>query len=194
MASEFPIRRVAWFCAKVFILTPVCLVLWWEIVPYYVWVLGHVCAATLKLVFGYPISDVLVHPAGRLHSATTLGFALGGRQPSIPIVQLISNLAIFIALMLATSGLGAKRLLKRTAVGVGILAFTHWLFIIVFFVWSAAIVRNQTVSIAAGQILVILPFVLWVALAFFAHLSGAPSAAADASKTDSTRADKSAQA
>jgi hypothetical protein len=143
--------------------------LWWGIGPAYAWGIGHLCAVTLKYGFGYPIDGVTVNVRGVLNTETELGYIIGARRPAIPIVPLISNVAAYVALMLATSGLGWRRLLARTCLGVFILALTHWVYLIVFFVWEAAIARDQTVFIAIGQLFITLPFVLWIVLAFWAQ-------------------------
>ena len=167
MASESQLRRVTLFALRLAFVTPIVLALWWLSMPAYAWVIGEIAALFLTFVGGYPIQHVVVHAAGLLNTDTTLGFDLGGRVPVTPVSWVITNVAVYAALVIATRGLGWRRRLGALAGGVAILAVSHVSQIIVFFAFAKAIARNPQIPTAIAQIFITLPFLLWVVLAYW---------------------------
>ncbi|MBX7255277.1 MAG: hypothetical protein K1Y02_02855 [Candidatus Hydrogenedentes bacterium] len=176
MAQELTVRRFIWFCVKLFVLAPVCLCLWWQIMPAYALGLGHVTAFILRAIFGYPIQGVVVHAQGVMNVDTVMGYVVMGQPNTLPIAQLVSNIGTFCALMLATGRLGFRRLALGTAAGIAILAFTHAAYLVTFYSLAKTIARDQTYFVAFAQVLLTLPFILWIVLAFWDQMPWAKPA------------------
>ncbi|MCC6489818.1 MAG: hypothetical protein IT364_20180 [Candidatus Hydrogenedentes bacterium] len=169
MAQEDRIRRFLWFFAKVLVATPLCLAIWWLALPYYARCIGAVAGVVLRAGFGFPIDSVTVEPSGILNTGTTLGFTLRGQNPALPIAQLVSNIATYAALVLATSGVTWKRLLVIGAAGAGVLAVGHVVYLVLVFAYSSAMAENPVLPTAIAQAFITLPFVLWIALAYWSQ-------------------------
>lgn len=180
MTQQLTVSRFIWFCVKLFILAPICLCVWWQIMPIYAHGLGHVTAAILRIVFGYPIEDAVVHAKGFMNVDTVMAYVVKGRESALPIAQLVSNIGTFCALMLATGRLGYRRLFLGGAAGIAILSFTHAVYLITFYSFAKAIARDQTYFVAFAQVLLTLPFILWIVFAFWNQMPWArPAPATD---------------
>ncbi|GMU92765.1 MAG: hypothetical protein AMXMBFR4_18230 [Candidatus Hydrogenedentota bacterium] len=167
MAQDPRLTGCLSFCAKLIALAPVCLVVWWLALPSYAWIVGRVSRLALTHAAGYPIDHVVVHPGGILNTNTTLGFALGDRTPSAPVANIMSNTAVFIALVLSTANLEWKRRAISLAAGAFILFATHVAYAVIWFTFAPAIERDPQIPMAIGQLFVTLPFVLWIATAYW---------------------------
>ena len=81
-----------------------------------------------------------------------------------------TNVAPFAALVLATAGLTLARRLRVLGAGIAILVASH----IAFLVWAVA-VRPQIhagaeIPVVITQLFIVMPFVLWVALAYWRRI------------------------
>jgi hypothetical protein len=149
------------------ILAPVCLVLWLLVLPYYAWGLAYVSEIFLKYVLQYPIMDVTATAAGYLNTGTKITFELATVNRSMPDVgHLTTNLAPFVALVLATSGLRLTRRLKILAIGTPIILLSHALTVILRFTAG-----RTPLPTAIGFISITLPFLLWIVLAYWGKIS-----------------------
>jgi hypothetical protein len=169
MQHDHRVRRLLWFALRVLLAIPVCLALWWLFLPAYAWVIGQIAALFLRFPAGYAIDGVTVVPDGILNTNTMLGFKLGNRNPSLPIAQLVSNIATYAALVIATSGITLKRRAAIAAIGFAILAAGHVAYLVLTFAFSNAMAQNPVVPTAIAQAFITLPFVLWIALAYWAQ-------------------------
>lgn len=167
MAQDPRLTGCLSFCAKLVVLAPVCLVGWWLAFPSYAWIVGQVSRFTLTYAAGYPIDHVVVNAGGILNTNTTLGFALGDRTPSAPVANIMSNTAVFFALVLSTANVEWKRRTVSLAAGAFILFATHVAYAVIWFTFAPAIEREPQIPMAIGQIFVTLPFVLWIAMAYW---------------------------
>ncbi|GMV95095.1 MAG: hypothetical protein AMXMBFR82_48730 [Candidatus Hydrogenedentota bacterium] len=163
------IRRLLWFAVRVLLSIPVCLALWWLVLPAYAWAIGHAAALLLRFPFGFDIDGVTVEASGILNTGTLLGFQLGERNPSLPIAQLVSNIATYAALVIATSGIAWKRRALIAAIGFAVLAAGHVVYLVLAFAFADTMARNPVVPTAIAQAFITLPFVLWIALAYWAQ-------------------------
>lgn len=173
-------KSLFWLCVKFAILAPLCLVLWLVILPYYSTALGETSLVVLRSLFGYDITDVqtTVDP-GFLNTGTRMVFSIGGRYRIMPDVgHLTANIAPFIALILATSGITLRRRFTALGIGVGIVFLSHVLTIVLRFTAG-----RTPFPTAIGFISITLPFLLWIVLAyrekvmeFFLEQSTAPVA------------------
>ncbi len=169
VAKENRVRKLLWFLLKVLLAVPVCLAIWWTVLPAYAWAIGHMAALFLRYVAGYPIEGVTVERAGLLNTSTMLGFSLSGRNPSLPIAQLASNIATYAALILATGGIGLRRRAAIAGIGVAVLCAGHILYLILAFRFSGVMARNPVIPTAIAQAFITLPLVLWIALAYWSQ-------------------------
>jgi hypothetical protein len=159
-------KSTLWLCLRFVVLAPICLVLWLLALPAYTWILGHATAAVLKYVFRTPIDSVIITREGFLNTGTQLTYVIGEQMPTMNDVgHLVTNVAPFIALVLATSGLGWLRRLKILGIGIGIIFLSHGATIILRFVAG-----RTTLPTAIGFISITLPFLLWIVLAYWDSL------------------------
>lgn len=185
MGKPTRIRTVVAFAAKFVVFVPVCLVLWWLFLPVYAWCLGLVTELILRYITQAPVESFgvgntgLTNPDGLLNTGTQLSFTIGGRTRMLPeLGSVVTNVAPFVALVLATPGL---RLLRRSviiAIGVAVLVVTH-----ISFILMAFYAGQSEISMAIAQAFITLPFLLWIVMAYWDKLGAylvppkAPSAA-----------------
>ena len=165
-------RNVALFAAKFAVCVPVCLIAWWLVLPAYVWCLGFVSQPVLRYVANVPVESFsvsntgLTSPHGILNTGTRLNFVLEEGQVSSKLGHLVTNVAPFIALVLATAGLTVRRRAKIVAVGTAILATAHVAFIFINFTLGAT-----EISTGISQLFITMPFLLWIVLAYWDKLT-----------------------
>lgn len=162
-------RTTLLLCLKFAVLAPICLVVWLWLLPTYTWLLGHATGLVLKLILRVPIETVVVTRGGFLNTGTALAYALAdGRQPTMHDVgKLVTNVAPFIALVLATPGLGLWRRLKVIILGFVIIFLFHGLTIVLRFMSTGS---KLALPNTVGFVAVTLPFLLWIVLAYWDKL------------------------
>ncbi|MDZ4860825.1 MAG: hypothetical protein SGI88_17755 [Candidatus Hydrogenedentes bacterium] len=165
MVRQNNIRRVILFALRLAIIAPAVLVIWGLCLPAYAWFIGQ-CASMVLNIFGHGIERVVVDAEGLLNSKTKMGFVLGERMPTTPIALVVSNIATFVALVLATRRLGWRDRGWAVALGVAVLAASHVTHVVVFFAFAKGIQQHPQVPTAIAQIFISLPFLLWIALVF----------------------------
>ncbi|MCP4643041.1 MAG: hypothetical protein GY851_21525 [bacterium] len=175
MARPGSIGGILWFAARFAIAAPLCLVVWWLALPWYAAVLGDVTGWVLRTVAGAPVTDVSVVVAGILNTESQLRFVGEGFERSIPIGQVVSNVAPFLALMLATLGVTVRRRILLMVEGTVILLLCHAVYLNVAFLAARAIARWPQVPMAVGQLFITLPFLLWLVLTQWSPGGGKPS-------------------
>lgn len=165
-------KAIAVFCLKFLFIVPVCLVAWWLVLPWYAWCLGHVAKALLSALSSIPVQNVTVVPGGILNTGTSLTFVLDHARPSIQVAGVVSNLAPYVALVLATRSLPLRRRLAALAIGAGILWLGHQAYVTLALVFSSQIQAHPAVPRALGELFITLPFPLWIVLASWHHHLG----------------------
>jgi len=152
------------FLLRFSVIVPVCLIVWWWMMPHYGWVIGHAAAQIMGL-FGERITAVVIEADGILNTGTLLTLESNSGKQSDMIGSVVTNMAPFVALVLATAGLAVKRRLQVLGTGAAILTASH----IIYLVWAVAIapsVRDATeLPIVVAQIFITMPFLLWIVLA-----------------------------
>lgn len=166
MGNGPDIRRVALFALRLACIAPIALALWWLCMPAYAWLVGNAAALPLTIA-GYPIRHVVVTAGGFLNTETTLGFDLGDRVSEAPVSWVVTNVAVYVALVLATRRLDWRKRLRALAIGAAVLAVTHVTHLVVFFSFAKTIARYPQLPTALAQIFVTLPFLLWIVLAYW---------------------------
>lgn len=170
MSGKSGIGQVAFFCGKFLALSAVFLFLWWWMVqPAYARFVGWISGGFLSAFAGIPVDSthVEIDPKGVLSTKIDLVFMVGQDVYPIAVGSIIANIPPYLALVLATPGLGLKRLLKVLAIGLGVLGLGHVLFLVFVFVFSGRIQEAPEVPTAIGLFLMTLPFMLWIALAYW---------------------------
>ena len=173
MSRASSIGGIAFFCLKFIVFSAVFLFLWWwKVQPTYVGLIGRLTGAILQYIAQNPIEATLVEvdSSGVLSTKTSLEFVVKGQSYPIDAAFLVVNIPPYIALVLATPGLGLKRLVNILLSGLGILALGHILFLTLVFEFSAKIQESPEIPTAAGLFLMTLPFMLWIVLAYWDRL------------------------
>jgi len=179
-------RDALLLCIKFLILAPICLGIWWLLVPYYGWLLGQVSGQILILL-GKPITavrvevqDVSLTPLTAkavleriiTNTHTALTFFEKDQPKTMPVAYMVTNMAPFVALVLATGGLGLRRRVKALVIGMLILALGHLFFAVILYAFAAALRDYPQLVMAAYAVFHTLPFLLWVVLAYWDRLMG----------------------
>lgn len=163
------------FIAKFAVAAPVCLLLWWGGIPEsyggamggYVWVVGQAAGELLVSLFGASITALDIATDGVLNSRSSLTYSLAnGHSVTLPIEPLVTNLPSYIALTASTAGLGWKRFGAITASGSLILFATHIVYVTMVFKFGAWLTQWPQLP----EILITLPFLLWIVLAHWRHI------------------------
>ena len=156
------------FFARFTVLIIVCLPLWWLMMPHYALCIGRIVAVMVSHTTPMSIEAVSVSNAGDapLNTGTALHFTIGGIDRTLPDVgQIFTNIAPFVALVLATAGLGFLRRLKVLGIGCAVLVATHIVFLWLMFILMAHGQRDMRIPL--GQFFLTLPFPLWILLAYW---------------------------
>ena len=147
------------FTAAILIVAP----LWWLALPAYGWLLLQGCGAVLSWVLGLPIAAGRVESAGVLNTGSALVYQIGTVESRLALAQLVTNLAPYLALILATPGRTRRWRARAALGGGGLLLLLHAAYIILALRFREAIALHPEVTTALSQFLLTLPFLLWAA-------------------------------
>ncbi len=169
MTRRHPGAGVLWFLAKFCVIAAVLLLGWWIVQPHYVALIGKLAGVAIVYVGGVSIdgSIVEVDESGVLNTRTSLVYLQADRRYPINASFLIANLPTYVALVLATGGLGWKRRVRALAVGGAILVLGHITFIAVMFTFAREVQSAPEIPTAFGMFIMTLPFLLWIVLAYW---------------------------
>ena len=171
-------RVVLAFCARFLVVAPLCLLAWWALLPAYAWCLGQLTRLVLYPVLDAPIDEVLVERHGILSTGSLLRFVRAGATRSIPVGQLVSNVAPFAALVLATPGMAWRRRAVTLGIGSVLLALGHATYLPLVFVFAPTIAASPAIPTALGQVFITLPFLLWILLVYWERIGHEAEASA----------------
>jgi len=161
--------KVLAFFMRFAVFAPLCLIAWWWLMPYYGWLIGQIAAQVIGL-FGERISAVRIEADGIFNTETLLTLETASGAQTDKIGSVVTNMAPFIALVLATAGLGVKRRIRVLGIGTGILMVSH----VIYLVWVVALSPNvresPEVPIVVAQLFITLPFLLWIVLAYWRNI------------------------
>lgn len=167
MANGPELKSLAGFLLRLALLLPICLAIWWLCLVLYTTPIAHAAALLLKYVARYPVEQATVTPAGILNTKSTIDYTIGGRNVNFEAALIVSNSAVFLALVLATARLPWNRRLALAGAGLGILAAAQILYVVLFLVFKPTVERHLEATGAIGQLFVILPLPLWMALVYW---------------------------
>lgn len=168
MKRPHPFAGVVWFLAKFSVIVAVLLVGWWTIQPQYVRAIGKISGVAIVYVGGVSIDGFVVEvdESGVLNTRTSLVYLQDDRRYPINVSFLIANLPAYIALVLATTGLGWKHRASALFIGSSILILGHIVFLAVMFTFAREVQSAPEVPTAFGMFIMTLPFLLWIVLAY----------------------------
>ena len=174
-----PYRRTLWqrivgvfqFCRTFIELTILISVLWWLVIPWYGYALAQLSAGILLNVLKVPIDAAWAVPHGTLNTDSMIVFSIEGGEVSFPIVKLVTNMAPYLALVLATPRLGAVRRIVILIAGALLLAVGHLAFVVLAFYFRQDIAKAPDVPTALAELYLTLPFVLWIVLAYWGKIA-----------------------
>lgn len=160
---------VLWFLLKFVVIASILLVIWWIIQPQYVFVLGHAAAIAIRYVAGIPIegTEVSVNKTGVLNTMTALSYQYEGRPVKINVAFLVANIPAYVALVLATSGVGWRRRARATVIGSVVLFVGHVAFLTIMFAFAREVREAPELPTAFGMFVMTLPFILWIVLVYW---------------------------
>jgi len=180
MAREHPIGRALFFCVKFLVFLAVIMYGWLQLMPYYGWLLMQLTGGILMNLFGVPIEPGRkVEASGFLNFTSTFTLVMhGGHMPASNFTQVAANLAPFLALVLAT---GKLRFVRRVLILLGgslFLLCCHvgmmtYIFYQAHRAFTTGAMDNYAADIGqvAVQFMVMLPFLLWLVLAYWEKLA-----------------------
>ncbi len=184
-ANGIRISSILFLMLRFAVIVPFCLYIWWTVMPYYAEVMGPLSATAFRWVLRMPVEGYSVDTGGLMNTRTVLSFRLeDGSNPGIQMGHLFSNIAPYVALVLATTGITLKRRLFILAIGPAILFIGHLLFLIAAFALMERIEGATQIPTALGQLLITMPFLLWVVLAYWEKLLGLLTAGTAASSSE----------
>lgn len=149
------------FTAAILVIAP----LWWLAMPAYGWALLQLCGAFLKWILGVSIEAGRVEPSGVLNTGTALVYQIGGVESRLALARLVTNLAPFLALIIATPGRPLRWRTTAALGGGGLLVVLHGAYIILALRLRDTIAIHPEAATALSQFMLTLPFLLWAAAA-----------------------------
>lgn len=163
---------IAGFAARFLALLLPLLAAWWLALPWYGWGLMQSSGIVLRSALGVPILSGTIRAEGVLNTDSRMTFTLDdGRSRTLKIALLVTNVPPFLALVLASPGVAWRRRLRALAIGTAILIAGHWTFIVIAMRWQDALMRASEIPTAMIQFFLTLPFLLWIALAYWEKLA-----------------------
>ena len=161
-----PERNTLQLCLRFLVLAPACLVLWLMALPAYTWLVCQAAFPVLKYVFHFTVQGVSVTKAGFLNMETSLSYPMGEVvRTMVDMGHLLTNVAPYVALVLATPKIAWLRRLGILAAGIGIIFVFHVATTVLRFAMG-----KTSLPTAIGFIAITLPFLLWIVLAYWDKL------------------------
>lgn len=167
------------FCRNFIELAVIIGVLWWLAIPYYGELLARFGGGILRYALDVPIAAGYVVPEGVLNTQSFLvlifsddaGGNMAGHELRFPIALLITNMAPYLALVLATPRLGMVHRIVTLIVGAGIIFIGHLGFVVGALYFREQIAQAPDIPTALVQLYLTLPFVLWIVLAYWGKIA-----------------------
>lgn len=164
MEETLSIRGILFFGLKFVLFLVGAFVLWWWLIPYYGHGLGYVSLLCLNTLMGMDFSQYGVHPEGWLNIDTMLSF---DQRLRMPLSMLTKNYPTYLALILATGGLGVWRRCRVLLYGTLIIWAGHLLYLVLALRFAQSIQESPEIPTALAEFFIIIPFILWVGFAYW---------------------------
>jgi hypothetical protein len=153
------------------VFSAIILPLWWYLMPWYAGLVGRIAGWLAGLLGAGPIEAVVVEPGGILNTQTEVTYVMEAARPSIEVANWLTNMAPYLALVLATPGITWGQRLRALLGGVAILVAVHILLLGVPLAFGRLVEAYPQVYVAIGFVSITLPFLLWLLLAYRRHLA-----------------------
>jgi hypothetical protein len=166
-------KNILVFIGKFTVIAPLTLALWWTIIPQYAWFLGQLAGFTLTHLVGMPIDalKVVTEESAVLNTDTSIEFMYRDQRFPFHIASIVNNLPPFLVLVLASPGIGWRRMTRAIAIGLPVLIAGQVFFVVYAFRFAIQISENPQVPTAFGLFLMTLPFMLWIVLVYWEKVS-----------------------
>ncbi len=161
MTNSVP-KKIIFFLVRFFVFAPVTLVIWWYSIPIYASTLGFLCVVMLRYLFWLPATGFQVNASGILNTGTLLELVVNDHRYPLPIAQLTTNIAPFVALMLASFKKTEKAWIRHLGWGIAVLVVSHLIYIVLAFQFRHTISLYPDIPTIVAEIFLTLPFLLWV--------------------------------
>ena len=168
-------RGVFVFCLKFFaIILPLLALWWWKLLPPYIEALGQLAGGLINALAGSPIQsmEVETNPDGVLTTDTILIYYINDRPGSIEIAKMANSLPPYIGLVLATAGIRILRKLVILAAGSLLIFGGHVAWVVTTYLFRVRFAESPEFPTALGQFWMTVPFILWIALAYWDKIKG----------------------
>ena len=171
MDESLHIRGILFFGMKFVLFLCLSFALWWILIPYYGHTLGFASLHLLNTLFGSNLSGYGIQQDGWLNTDTILYFeyklTLYYDYRFMPLSSLTKNFPTYIALILATGGLGVWRKSRVLLYGILILWCGHLAYIVLNYNFAGKIQESPEIPTALAEFFMIIPFLLWVWFAYW---------------------------
>lgn len=169
MSAARRLGSLLFFVVRFLVLAVVLVICWWAMVPYYGWLLAQISGSIAHFVLGMNILAVgtILEPETVLNTGTWIFFRLPAadrpyQELKMPVALLVTNLAPYIALVLASAGLALRRRLLVLLYGCSIIIGGHILFITILLRFQDALKQHSEIATSTIQLFLVMPVILWV--------------------------------
>jgi hypothetical protein len=166
------------FMVRFFLLVVPLVVGWWALVPYYGMLLAQLAGGLAHYVLGMTLLGVGVRlePETVLNTGTNILFQVPAtdkpfHQFEMPVALLVTNLAPYLALVLATWGIPLWQRLKVLLIGSSIIIAGHVLFVTILLRFQDALKQYSEIATSTIQLFLVMPVLLWVWLVYSEKIS-----------------------
>lgn len=177
--SGVTLRSTFFLLLRFVLIVPFITMGWWLVLPYYSHVLLQSAGSLLRFVLQVPIESGSIIVDGIFNTGSQLIFKISGEIVLMDLALLTTNLAPYVALVLATGQIKTKRRMGILGLGSGIIVATHILSTTLFFYLIYSHI-DDTAYLEAGtppfyitltQFMLTLPFLLWIIFAIWPQLA-----------------------
>lgn len=169
MSAARRLGNLLFFVVRFLVLAVVLVVCWWAMVPYYGWLIAQISGSIAHYVLGMKIFAVgyILEPETVLNTGTRIFFQVPApdkpyAQLEMPVALLVTNLAPYVALVLASAGLALRRRLLVLLYGCSIIIGGHILFITILLRFQDALKQHSEIATSTIQLFLVMPVILWV--------------------------------
>ncbi|MDP7639868.1 MAG: hypothetical protein QGG73_09170 [Candidatus Hydrogenedentes bacterium] len=163
-------REVAFFCLRFVAIAAPCMIVWWRfLLVDYLLLIGQFAGSILNVIQAPPIDNLTVttNPDSILNTDVLLVFHVAGETEAIPYAPMVNSSPPFIALVLATGGLGLVRRVAILLIGSAIMFLGQGIFLIGHYYFIDQFASAKEIPVAFGQFCITAPFILWIAMAYW---------------------------
>lgn len=169
MSAARRLGGLLFFVVRFLVLAVVLVIGWWAVVPYYGWVIAQISGSIAHFALGMKIFAVgyILEPDTVLNTGTRIFFQVPApdkpyAQLEMPVALLVTNLAPYVALVLASAGITLRRRVIVLLYGGAIIVSGHILFITILLRFQDALKQHSEIATSTIQLFLVMPVILWV--------------------------------